>query len=97
VRALAVTLLCGCGRIGFGVHDAGGAGGDDDANGDAIIDLDAASGACGAERAAARRFTNSIVEPIWTTLTGNGLTVAQTGGVLQITFANNVPASQTAG
>ncbi len=98
MRALAVVLLCGCGRYGFGPIAVGGDGAVVGDGGTVDVGAgDAASGACGTNVQLYDDFEDGVIAPEWTTLAGNGLTVAETGGFLQITFSSNVPASQTAG
>lgn len=97
--ALACVLVAGCGHIGFQDQRDAPRG---DGAGDALtsvdaIDPDATSGACGSTIAIADDFEDGVTAPEWTTLTGTNLTLAETGGLLQIAFGSNVPASQTAG
>jgi hypothetical protein len=61
------------------------------------FDGDAAASACGTTIAIADDFEDGVTGSGWTTLTGTNLTLAETGGLLQITFASNVSAGQTAG
>ena len=94
---VALCLACGCGRgdfspiYGDALGDGIGAGAFDAPSGDAI------AGACGTTIHLADDFEDGVTNPQWTVVSGNGLTVAETGGFLQITYANNVPASQTGG
>lgn len=97
-----LCLACGCGRYGFTFPDARGGNGDGPAPGDGGGDTpdvsgDAVAGACGTNVLLFDDFEDGTVAPEWTVLAGTGLTVGETGGVLQIAFGNNVPASQTAG
>jgi hypothetical protein len=92
-------LIGGC-RIGFQTGDPATSDGDGGSDGSTIadgFDSDAASSPCGTTMAIADDFEDGVTAAAWTTLTGNNLTLAETGGLLQITFASNVPAGQTAG
>lgn len=96
-------LACGCGHIGFGTGGATGDGatGDgapgDGVPGDGAPPDIAPTGACGATVRVSDDFADGVMGAQWSPVTGTGLTVAETGGVLQITFASNVPAGQSAG
>ena len=106
MRVLAL-VVCSCGRINFdpsavGVGGPAGDGGPlgdgaafgDGANADDVV----AQPLCGSTVLLSDDFEDGVVAPEWTVASGTGLTVSETGGFLQITFANsNVPASQGAG
>jgi hypothetical protein len=104
-RVLACVIATGCGRLGFqppsdgrGDRTTGDGSG---MPGDGVIadtiDLDAAAGACGTMVALSDDFADGVTGAQWTTLTGTNIALAETGGDLQITFASNVSAGQTAG
>lgn len=97
-------MLAGCGRIDFGgvVAASGDAGGGDGIVGDGGGGGDGgdgavASGVCGSTVALSDDFEDGVMGAEWKAISGNNLTVAETGGFLQITFASNVPAGQAAG
>jgi hypothetical protein len=100
-------LAAGCGRVGFDTtHGAGDArsSGDSGLSGDggggdgSVGSADGATvGPCGPTVALSDDFQDGVTAPEWTVLNGSGLTVAETGGFLQITFGGNVPSNQTAG
>lgn len=102
--SFAVCVACGCGRIGFsqGTFEAGGTG--DGAIGDGVVapgdgalpDI-APAGACPATVRITDDFADGVMGAPWSLVSGTGLTVAETGGFLQITFASNVPAGQSGG
>jgi hypothetical protein len=97
-------VACGCGRVGFDTSAPAGdgsvpGGGDASAPGDGLPTSDGTvgTGACGANLLLFDDFEDGIQAAEWSLVAGTGLTVAETGGFLQITFASNVPAGQQAG
>ncbi len=71
--------MTGCGRLGFSGREGGDGGGDD-----------AAPATCTA-LAITDDFEDGVTGPQWTEYGDQGVTVAETGGELQITLAANLP------
>jgi hypothetical protein len=91
-------MVCGCGRIAFdpiasGDGGAGGPLGDGAGVGDV-----AAQPLCGSTVLLSDDFEDGVVAPEWTVASSSGLTLSETGGFLQIQFANsNVASGLSAG
>lgn len=80
-----VTVLAGCGRIGFGPDGvgAGDAGGDGRGDGDAAADAFASPG-CGATAILTDDFDDGVIGPAWTAMTPHAWTVSEAEGVLRV-------------
>jgi hypothetical protein len=95
VRWLWLAALIGCGRVGFG--SVTGDGGDDGAGAtDAVDALVTNTGICPPTVALSDDFNASTMSPIWTEAIGTNMTIAQTGGFLEIAFgAGTTPSGTT--
>jgi hypothetical protein len=97
VRWLCLAAMIGCGRIGFGVIGApGDASGDDGGNGDAVDALVTTSSVCPPTVAFSDDFNASTISAQWSTATGTNMTIAETGGYLELAFgAGTTPSGST--
>lgn len=91
--------LIGCGRIGFGARGDGGGGdgGGDGAPGDVADALVTGTSVCPSTVHLADDFEDGVVAPEWMVLTATDLTVAETGGVLRVSYAANSGPNEFAG
>jgi hypothetical protein len=92
LAAIIVAVACGCGRIAFDPITSGGGGGSgplgDGASAGDVTDV-APQPLCGSTVLLFDDFEDGVVAPEWTVMMGAGLTVSETGGFLQIQFANS--------
>jgi len=101
VRWLWLVALIGCGRLGFGSQRDGstsdGGGGGDGAAGDVGDALVTGSSVCPSTVHLADDFEDGVTAAMWTVVTATDLTVAETAGVLRVTYASNSSPTELAG
>jgi hypothetical protein len=101
VRWLCLAALLGCGRLDFARTGPGGGGdggtGDGDSAGDGPDALVTGTSVCPSTVLLADDFQDGVTAPEWTVMTATDLTVAETAGVLRVTFAANSGPNERAG